>query len=74
MIQRIIVICTSADILNQWLNFLQSYNVKNLSPVSNAVSRTTPSNRVSPSHGSQIRTSSLSPTNLLHTNVSIDLF
>lgn len=71
MIQRFIVSCTSAEILNQWLNFLQSYNVRSLSPASNT-SRST-LNRISPSHGLQTR-SSHSPTNFLHTNVSIIFF
>lgn len=69
MIQRIVVICNSSEILNQWLNFLQSYNVRCLSPVSNPSTKST-LNRISPSHGLQARTSH-SPTNFLHSNVSI---
>lgn len=69
MIQRFVVNCASAEILNQWLNFLQSYNVRSLSPASNTSSRST-LNRISPSHGLQTR-SSHSPTNFLHSNVSI---
>ncbi|XP_054712680.1 rho guanine nucleotide exchange factor 7-like isoform X2 [Uloborus diversus] len=55
MIQRFIVVCSTPDALNQWLNVLQNYKVKCLSPSPNSsfVSLSHPS----PSHAAQLKVS-----------------
>ncbi|GFT83160.1 rho guanine nucleotide exchange factor 7 [Trichonephila clavipes] len=62
LIQRITVICSSADSLNQWLNVFPSHSVRNSTPGSRHA--TLP--RSSPSHSSQMRTS-ISPINSMQT-------
>ncbi|GFS44563.1 rho guanine nucleotide exchange factor 7 [Trichonephila inaurata madagascariensis] len=62
LIQRITVICSSADSLNQWLNVFPSHLVRNSTPGSRHA--TLP--RSSPSHSSQMRTS-ISPINSMQT-------
>ncbi|KFM63465.1 Rho guanine nucleotide exchange factor 7, partial [Stegodyphus mimosarum] len=55
MIQRIVVVSSSAEILNQWLNSFRSNNVKSISPTS--FSRPSTISRHSPSHTTPMRTS-----------------